>query len=597
MDVVATDRGKSYDRIALIGPPYDGWAACSHLSVYAAPGVYTLPVAYLFHRHSSHLYTELSKASSFKYTLPSTNPGSPQGLALVSRWLQNCITHHGAICTHGIKSRMPTRLVDVGPNDDSSTPNTMLITTGGQFGTYLALSYCWGAKPFFRLTTANQEDLHRHIPIEQLPNTIRDAIALTRHLGVRYLWVDSLCIIQGVDTIATQDWEAESRMMHAIYGGALLTISADAGADANAGLFQDRPRPSVPYAGLPYDQLTSAQPGSKEIFLGPDVPEHISRMEPLQQRGWTFQEAVLSGRILHYNSKELSWKCGSYAYRESHVHSLEQDEDPTSVISRVRLPQQLHQNWSTLVEEYSRRQLTYLTDRLPALDGLARLVSNEINAGYHFGHWEDQTLKLLWWKHLGRVVNGRSQHTRQETYRAPSWSWASVNGGIKFLDANQKDLLEGNIKRDGPCKLKKIDGTCLLLEGYCQSISTIRYKLEGEYYGGYDNFLPWAGFGPTVRTFIDDLSAIPKKHLKLPKDSPQELVDTCFFFISSHEGLILIPETSVPNKLKSIKLPGFRLKSLPFQTFRRIGAFIGYSSAKEKWSDKEPAKWTSITIV
>lgn len=49
VDVVATDRDKSQDRIALIGPPYDGWAACNHLSVYAAPGVYTLPVAYLLH--------------------------------------------------------------------------------------------------------------------------------------------------------------------------------------------------------------------------------------------------------------------------------------------------------------------------------------------------------------------------------------------------------------------------------------------------------------------------------------------------------------------------------------------------------------------
>jgi hypothetical protein len=143
---------------------------------------------------------------------------------------------------------------------------------------YVALTYCWGKTQNFITTLENLEGLKERIPWEKLPQTIKDAITVTRRLGIRYFWVDALCIIQD----SPEDWEAESMRMADVYGGAFLTISAASGPDVHHG-------------------LTRQTVGSK--------PEYPLQSDPLYSRAWALQERILSPRILIFGSDQIYWEC------------------------------------------------------------------------------------------------------------------------------------------------------------------------------------------------------------------------------------------------------------------------------------------------
>lgn len=106
--------------------------------------------------------------------------------------------------------------MDVWPPDGSKQP-LLVTTTEGQTGKYIALSYCWGKRPFFTLRSSNLEQLKQSIPLICLPQTVYDAITLAKRLDVRYIWVDSLCIIQGQDHKAIRDWEREWQRMDKVF--------------------------------------------------------------------------------------------------------------------------------------------------------------------------------------------------------------------------------------------------------------------------------------------------------------------------------------------------------------------------------------------
>jgi Heterokaryon incompatibility protein (HET) len=119
---------------------------------------------------------------------------------------------------------LPTRVIDVGPSDASIEPR--LIISKGRDGAYIALSHRWGApdlsKPQLTTTAANLPAMIEKIPLESMPLNYKDAVITTRKLSFRYLWIDSLCIIQD----SMQDWEAESAKMGEVYQNAQLTIAA-----------------------------------------------------------------------------------------------------------------------------------------------------------------------------------------------------------------------------------------------------------------------------------------------------------------------------------------------------------------------------------
>jgi Heterokaryon incompatibility protein (HET) len=119
---------------------------------------------------------------------------------------------------------LPTRVIDVGLPEASTEPR--LIISNGRDGAYITLSHCWGvpdpSKPPLLTTAANLSAMIKEIPLESMPLNYRDAVVTTRKLSFRYLWIDSLCIIQD----SVEDWEAESAKMGEVYQNAQLTIAA-----------------------------------------------------------------------------------------------------------------------------------------------------------------------------------------------------------------------------------------------------------------------------------------------------------------------------------------------------------------------------------
>ncbi|KAM0438755.1 hypothetical protein ACHAPT_001513 [Fusarium lateritium] len=376
-------------------------------------------------------------------------------------------------------------LIDVGPPDGSEPPR-LITTAPGQRGKYIALSYCWGRTPFFSLTPANKSELEKCIPMDKLSQTISDTIIITRRLGVRYVWIDSLCIIQGPEEEAVKDWEIQAQQMGSIFRGAFVTIAASSCGDAHQGLLCDRDNLSRSYYEFPADKE-----GQDMVYLGhcgnATGPSAVN--EPLHRRGWVFQESFLCVRSISYEKREISWRCRACQCREGLVESepLSQSDSERDVPSNIRA------NWKSIVADYSAKSLTYTSDRLPAIAGLAKIAQNGSPTDYLYGIWMDQLAESLLWEHRGQIVDRMSVHTCQTKRRAPSWSWASADGRITFLQGADPTYI----------KVKQVKGEGLLIRGYLRRVETIRLSTSGRYYGGYDNFLPWATLPTTMETYLD----------------------------------------------------------------------------------------------
>lgn len=323
----------------------------------------------------------------FSLRIPEGNSGSPASTALITQWLADCSQNHGVICPQNLMVNLPTRCIDVGIDDDSEYADgrCRLVTTAGSCGTYTALSYCWGSNSFFKLTSDNKTSLENRVPLKELPATIQDAIVLTRRLGMRYIWVDCLCIIQGNDTVAVQDWEHESVRMASVYGGARLTIAAISGDDCHSGLFQEPqchyslPQPltpslmRVPSTRGPAVKATKDNRSSDVCYLEHFCFKSSKELKSLNGRGWTFQEAALSSRIVSFGVFGLGWMCATCSRREHSLESRRPGDWPVKGSSEKDRALHILQNWTRLVEKYSERKLTFAKDKLTAVSGLANM--------------------------------------------------------------------------------------------------------------------------------------------------------------------------------------------------------------------------------
>jgi hypothetical protein len=121
-----------------------------------------------------------------------------------------CCSHHTHCREPKSKTSFPTRVIDGGPPDGSLEP--MLLKSNHMKDLYVTLSHCPGGKVSSTTTPKNVEEHNCAISLNTLPNTFQDAILITRRLGLRYLWIDSLCILQG----SASDWQRGSAVMHGI---------------------------------------------------------------------------------------------------------------------------------------------------------------------------------------------------------------------------------------------------------------------------------------------------------------------------------------------------------------------------------------------
>ena len=164
---------------------------------------------------------------------------SDNTLRLASHWLRNCLRNHDCgkhSPSESAHKWRPSRLIDVG---DLACGDLLRLCESADIPpgcAYIALSHCWGQLEIFKLTTRNLESLKNRVPPEQLTQTFLDAIEVTRRLDIRYLWVDSLCILQD----STEDWHREAALMGKVYKYSHCNIAATGVWDGRRGFFSKR---------------------------------------------------------------------------------------------------------------------------------------------------------------------------------------------------------------------------------------------------------------------------------------------------------------------------------------------------------------------
>lgn len=335
-------------------------------------------------------------------------------------------------CQYSRDTVLPLRVLDVGQPEDSHPTVKLRINDVDTRAQYLALSYCWGKQPDsaakpLQLQKDNLKQLVAGIKLESLQQSIKDAIFATRKLGFRYLWVDALCIIQD----CAEDKETEISRMASIYKNASVTIAASSSENAAHGFLTQKIRPYCPDYEVRIPMANNAT-GTVYLSTGPYEPDH-----PLDKRGWTLQEFMLSSRMLIFSDYELLWQCKEVDLRSVSTRGLEYlqplESLPWTVFDNGAEPffgnleaDKLYL-WKTIVQQYTDRNLTNTDDKLNAVMGITSELETlwrDINI---YGLWTKWFIDLLAW-HKPDIEREEGRNLK----RAPSWSWASLDGVVAY---------------------------------------------------------------------------------------------------------------------------------------------------------------------
>jgi hypothetical protein len=382
---------------------------------------------------------------------------------------------------------LPSRVLDLGTSDSASAHSVNLIEMNGRMGRYVCLSYCWGKCTSLTTTKENYSQHLAGIQISSMARTHREAIDFTRRLGVRYLWIDALCIVQGDDI----DWQSEASKMHDYYRNAELTLAANLGVDSEAGL----------YAGslttnevgrefnslcLVHDSSPSTRVCVRQALSHADIFNNEldaqGQCSPLMMRAWVYQERMLSSRYLHFG-KELIWECACNLTCEcgvlgnskeySALGGMRRDKSRLLETRKEDADKSLDR-WNDAVLRYSGLKLTYHSDRLPAIAGIAQLFSQFDLGPYYAGLWRRKFASQLLWFADSKALKSRPQQSH-----VPTWSWASANGQI-FNSLDPKIPIECKIinidcKETTPGSFGQVKSARLTVHG---SIVIVRHKWE-----------------------------------------------------------------------------------------------------------------------
>lgn len=381
----------------------------------------------------------------------------------MQEWLKNCLLNHKS-CNSIATGFLPTRLLDLEAfngmsadlKDDIKLVHSasLHIHETASAPRYITLSHCWGP-PEKRPVVTNHGNLAarmKRISFADLPKTFQDTVVLTRKLGQRYLWIDSLCIIQDDE----EDWAKEASTMAKVYAQSYCTIAALSSADSSEGLrvCGDEPPRDEAYRAMIFD--IGVNDGNGGLFTARIFTEQQDSWEeyyygynPLSRRAWVLQEKELSTRSIHFGLNRLLWECrelkGSSALPWCTDVSWDAETDAESTWLENQpedfaLYYTMRFQWLRLSQEYSSRSLTKVTDTLPALSGIAQSFQKYFPEDkYIAGIWSSHLpLALLWHQsHSGEVINRRT-----EEYIAPSWSWTSSPYRIHYILRNHHEICQ-----------------------------------------------------------------------------------------------------------------------------------------------------------
>lgn len=423
----------------------------------------------------------------------SRSSDAPEILKSMQYWLKDCVENHPECNRYSSTQKdptatwFPTRVIDVGDTPDKLAPRLVISADEGlaaKKAHYFTLSHSWSisTKPEnLKLETENMAQLKERIPLDgRLSKTFRDAMKITQQLGGRYIWIDSLCIIQS-GSEARADWQREGLTMSDVYGHSRCNITA-LGTGGNDGCYTPRnPLQTSPCLITKYDDSSTVY--AVNSLLENTFAENVEQ-SPLFKRGWVFQESVLSSRAVYFGAPQIFWECRRQAFAESWPFKTDtprvqqrlaeatlratgdtpfssktvfealcngkEQQTTRSQEGGDRMQHLIEHTfpsflaWAQIAKTFIGTNLTFTSDRLFAMAGIARAIEHFRSFTYVTGTWRElYPLDLLW-----RIT--REHGARKNVLsgsNAPSWSWAA-----KELDVKEslKDIAENEKKTQRP---------------------------------------------------------------------------------------------------------------------------------------------------
>ena len=243
---------------------------------------------------------------------------------------------------------------------------------------YLTLSHCWGCAYILRLLECTLLVFQTEIPVSELPQSFLDAMMKTAELGYKYIWIDSLCIIQD----STEDWIREATLMGKVYSYAVCTIAAVAASNSHDGLFQDRSALTI----LP----CQLRPPDETQELGLYICPVHQLPEPLHARAWVFQERCLSPRTLNFDHDQISYtwvqtQASERGPKPKISQTLWDTKGLKRLFQRMIVAYPFNQDnslgglpyrWWILVKDFSNCKITYNSEKPDAIRGLVEQLQS-----------------------------------------------------------------------------------------------------------------------------------------------------------------------------------------------------------------------------
>ena len=383
----------------------------------------------------------VAKGQTYAVPTEERSTGSLRAQLLFKEWVSDCVTNHTQCgAPKWDTSWYPTRLLDI-----SELTDVRLIETKDTkpAGPYVTVTHRWGhLDEEYVLNKQRHPLLTNGIPLGTLPRLFQDVISVARTLGVRYVWIDSLCILQDKDDIT--DWEREASLMEKVYSHSYCNISAADAENCSQSLFNLRDPQSVNPETVTLDLLSDESglviPVDFFVYNCHFWFEQVT-CALVNTRAWVLQERILSPRVLHFGQCQLMWECCEKDACEVFPHGLHPELAASEHVRFKSFALEVepgsqrgyfdtsaipvaHLLWNRIIIDYSQCALSNPEDKLIACSGVAKRFQSMLHDTYVAGMWRTNLeAQLLWRRNPGHTGS------RPGVYRAPTWSWASLDGG------------------------------------------------------------------------------------------------------------------------------------------------------------------------